>query len=737
MKTVIRTLILFFGLILLYAPLHAQTAKIDSLQSVLATQKQDTNRIRILLALGWSYISKSPDTAIQYGHKALSLAKKLNAENKIINAYYLFGYTYYDLNKDYETNQKALEYFLILQKLIEKGDNDPDKLGYIHRELGIIYLRANKLPEALSHEYKALSLFQKAGKKTLEGELLYWIGKTYIDQGDYKEALKNLLESLKIRRDEKYKPTIVESLIAIATVYQNLGNHTLALRNSLEALNLTKESDFKGPDWMLPVTYRTLGTIYDNEGDKAKLKGNKQKAITNYQLALNSFLTALAFWKKPHNLDGIVYISLMAGNLNRKLDRLEKAEQLLTRALKGAFVLKYKDHLMQAYRFLSQLDSTKGNYQLAYQHYKSHIMYRDSIFNQANTQKLTEVKMQYAFDKKEALANAEQEKKELQRQRDKNKQVFIVISLLILVLMASLLAYVQWRNNQQKQRTNALLQTQKNEIEQTLHQLKNTQTQLIHKEKMASLGELTAGIAHEIQNPLNFVTNFSELSTELVDELEEEQQKPTPDATLEIELLTDLKDNLNKIHHHGHRASSIVKGMLEHARRSSGERTPTDLNKLIDEYLRLAYHGLRAKDKNFNAELVTQFDQSVGEVVVMPQEIGRVLLNLFSNAFYAVRQQQQTSPDDYHPLVKVCTQREANQVVVTVQDNGVGMTDAVKAKIFQPFFTTKPTGEGTGLGLSLSYDIITKGHGGNMAVTSQPGQGAEFVISLPSEPTVG
>ena len=284
-----------------------------------------------------------------------------------------------------------------------------------------------------------------------------------------------------------------------------------------------------------------------------------------------------------------------------------------------------------------------------------------------------------------------------------------------------------------KQRDNALLKQQKTEIERTLTQLKTTQTQLIHKEKMASLGELTAGIAHEIQNPLNFVNNFSELSTELVEELAEEQQKPNPDMSLEIELLTDLKDNLNKINHHGNRASSIVKGMLEHARRSSGELTATDLNKLIDEYLRLAYHGMRAKDKNFNAELTTEFDASVGEVVVMPQEMGRVFLNLFSNAFYAVRQQQQTTNADYHPLVTVRTERQPNQLVVTVLDNGVGMSDAVKAKIFQPFFTTKPTGEGTGLGLSLSYDIITKGHGGNLTVTSQPGQGAEFVITLPIE----
>ena len=270
------------------------------------------------------------------------------------------------------------------------------------------------------------------------------------------------------------------------------------------------------------------------------------------------------------------------------------------------------------------------------------------------------------------------------------------------------------------------------QLQESLDELRTTQNQLVQKEKMASLGELTAGIAHEIQNPLNFVNNFSELSTELVEELEEEQQKADRDLALEAELLTDLKDNLHKIFHHGSRASNIVKGMLGHSRSSTGEVLPTNLNALTDEYLRLAYHGLRANDKSFNCELVTQFDASVEEVAVMPQEIGRVLLNLFSNAFYAVRQRQQTgSGEDYQPMVSVSTGQADGQAFITVRDNGTGMPESVQQKIFQPFFTTKPTGQGTGLGLSLSYDIVTKGHEGSLTVTSQEGQGTEFVVQLP------
>ncbi|WP_420149760.1 sensor histidine kinase [Spirosoma sp.] len=279
---------------------------------------------------------------------------------------------------------------------------------------------------------------------------------------------------------------------------------------------------------------------------------------------------------------------------------------------------------------------------------------------------------------------------------------------------------------------------QKEELEQTLNELKATQKQLIHSEKMASLGELTAGIAHEIQNPLNFVNNFSEVSMELIDELSEEQTKTDRDKDLESELLTDLKQNLEKIHHHGGRASSIVKGMLQHSRSSTGQREATDINALCDEYLRLAYHGLRAKDKTFNATLNTDFDTSLGPVSLVPQDIGRVLLNLFTNAFYAVQQRKkQVSPSadvnaGYKPIVTVRTGCADNQAVIAVTDNGTGMSDEIQQKIFQPFFTTKPTGEGTGLGLSLAYDIITDGHSGTLSVESKENEGTTFTIRLPA-----
>ncbi|MGI4738116.1 MAG: ATP-binding protein [Janthinobacterium lividum] len=285
-------------------------------------------------------------------------------------------------------------------------------------------------------------------------------------------------------------------------------------------------------------------------------------------------------------------------------------------------------------------------------------------------------------------------------------------------------------------RQNETLETQvaqrTSQLQRSLTDLRATQNQLIQAEKMASLGELTAGIAHEIQNPLNFVNNFSEVSAELVGELETEQQRPARDATLETELLQDLKQNLVKISEHGRRASGIVRGMLEHSRQRNGVRQSTDINALADEYLRLAYHGLRAKDKTFNATLQTDLTPALPPIEAVGGDLGRVLLNLFTNAFYAVHQRQQAGEAGYEPTVGVATRRVGSTLEVRVHDNGMGMSAAVQAKIFQPFFTTKPTGEGTGLGLSLSYDIVTKGHGGTLTVVSQVDQGTEFTIVLPA-----
>jgi len=266
-------------------------------------------------------------------------------------------------------------------------------------------------------------------------------------------------------------------------------------------------------------------------------------------------------------------------------------------------------------------------------------------------------------------------------------------------------------------------------LQKTLDELNATQAQLIQSEKMASLGELTAGIAHEIQNPLNFVNNFSEVSNELIDEMNEAiKNGNTEDAQA---IAAEIKMSLEKINFHGKRADGIVKSMLQHSRTSTGKKEPTDINALADEYLRLAYHGMRAKEKSFNALMKTDFDESIGLVKVMSQDIGRVVLNLITNAFYAVNEKKKLHPNGYEPTVTVITKKEKDKIEIKVRDNGTGIPQKALDKIFQPFFTTKPTGQGTGLGLSLSYDIVTKSHGGEIKVDTKDGEYTSFSIILP------
>jgi signal transduction histidine kinase len=322
--------------------------------------------------------------------------------------------------------------------------------------------------------------------------------------------------------------------------------------------------------------------------------------------------------------------------------------------------------------------------------------------------------LQYDFDKKDAAAKTEQIKKDAEAKRTRNLQYTAIGAFLVIAV------FLFW-NNRQKQKS-------KTKIEKAFAELKNTQAQLIQSEKMASLGELTAGIAHEIQNPLNFVNNFSEVNSELIAEMKQEIDKGN---LQEVKVIADsIDENEQKIISHGKRADAIVKGMLQHSRSSNGLKKPTDINGLCDEYLRLAYHGLRAKEKTFNAETKTDFDHAIEKINIVPQDIGRVILNLINNAFYAVSEKQRQNLNGYGPRVTVSTKTLNDKIEIKVIDNGSGISKNIVDKIFQPFFTTKPTGQGTGLGLSLAYDII-KAHGGDINVKTKEGEGSEFVVQLP------
>jgi signal transduction histidine kinase len=316
---------------------------------------------------------------------------------------------------------------------------------------------------------------------------------------------------------------------------------------------------------------------------------------------------------------------------------------------------------------------------------------------------------------------------EIERERQRFRTQLKLYGLLAFGLVVLTAAALLWRNNRQKQKANIRLQQQKEQTETALQELKAAQEQLVQFEKMASLGELTAGIAHEIQNPLNFVNNFSDVNTELLSELKEEISKGHVEEA--ESLANTIAENEQKISHHGKRADAIVKNMLQHSRTAKGEKQLTDINALADEYLRLAYHGMRAKDKSLNADFKTDFDEHVGKINIVPQDIGRVLLNLFNNAFYAVHERLKKLDESYEPKVWVSTKRLGGKIEIKVKDNGMGIPKSVQDKIFQPFFTTKPAGQGTGLGLSLAYDII-KAHDGELKVQSTEGEGAEFIIRL-------
>ena len=379
---------------------------------------------------------------------------------------------------------------------------------------------------------------------------------------------------------------------------------------------------------------------------------------------------------------------------------------------------------------LSTAFAQEGDYAKAYQYFLQYSAYKDSLTAEATTRRLATLEYRQNLLKKEAQIQR-LTKERLLRQQAARRQEQFVVGLGVCVGLLALFSFILSRNNRAKRLANVQLEEQKNALQEALAELKTAQNQLIQAEKMASLGELTAGIAHEIQNPLNFVNNFSEVSTELLAELLEHRQQPTPDPALEDELLADVHQNLLRINQHGHRASSIVRGMLEHARTSTGQKAPTDLNALLEEYGKLAYHSARAKDKAFEAKLLLHLDPHLGPVPAVPQDLSRVLLNVFTNAFYAVQQKGRLAGPAYHPEVQVRTQRENGQVSIQIRDNGTGVPEAIRQKIFQPFFTTKPTGEGTGLGLSLSYDIITKGHGGTFALASEEGEFTELTLTLP------
>jgi signal transduction histidine kinase len=481
--------------------------------------------------------------------------------------------------------------------------------------------------------------------------------------------------------------------LTMGRIYLALGKKDSALYRENEAYEGVQASGYK----------RYFGSILLNLGRVHEAMGDRALANEYYRKAIDT--SARYYYYR-----GIVAANLLLNDYYKQVGKKDSGFLYVEEALRVAYQLKSPELLVRSYKAVADHYRAVNESDSAVKYQAMIIKINDSLFNSKQTQQFQNID----FDERQRLQELANEKEEL---KVRNRTYLMLTGLGAFLVLAIFL----YRNNLSKQKTNKLLQS-------TLNNLRATQAQLIQSEKMASLGELTAGVAHEIQNPLNFVNNFSDLSLELLGEMKTEMQKGHTDEAMSIS--ENVKENLEKILHHGRRADGIVKSMLQHSRTSTGQKETTDLNVLADEYLRLAYHGLRAKDKSFNADFKTDFEEDLPKVEIVPNDIGRVLVNLMNNAFYAVNEKRKVQPEGYVPTVTVSTRKHKGNVELTVKDNGIGVPQKLRDKIFQPFFTTKPTGQGTGLGLSLSYDIL-KAHGGDLKVNSVEGEGSEFAMILP------
>jgi two-component system NtrC family sensor kinase len=548
-------------------------------------------------------------------------------------------------------------------------------------------------------QFEALQINRQLKDLAGEGVTLGLIGILYNELAEYRQALGYLIPA----------DSIYQGIPGIygCFVLANIGDAYDSLHMTDSALYYIRESYYKLADrdqmHLLSFVLWHMGSIYAqfNKNDSALYFYNRAVSTSrksNDRLDLGMSLIKIAKLYSTRGIydSGIYY-----------------AQQAFTTAQS----IPSKLHMLNAGNLLVALYDKKHKPDSILYYMKTVQAMKDSLYGPDKYHKL------------QILLLDEQQRQNLVRQqeqeyRNRIKYVLLTAGLALFLL----LAFILLRAYRLKQKANNLLQQQKIKVEATLTELRATQSQLIQSEKMASLGELTAGIAHEIQNPLNFMNNFSEINTELIEEMKEEFKSGNQKEGLTI--ADTISENERKINHHGKRADAIVKGMLQHSRSSTGVKEISDINALADEYLRLSYYGLRARDKLFHATMRTDYDKRIGNINIIPQDIGRVLLNLYNNAFYAVSEKKKQQLESYEPIVYVSTHRNGNKVEIHVKDNGNGIPQKVRDKIFQPFFTTKPTGQGTGLGLSLSYDII-KAHGGEIRVETKEGEFTEFVVQIP------
>ncbi len=639
----------------------------DSLGLLLKMAKGDTSRVNAMNELSNAFKFSAPDSALFYSFKALILARQINYPKGEQLALLYIGLT----NEGLGNFPRAMHVYLEALQVADKTQII-DAKAYVLQRLGFIYLSSNDFPKSLMYTLQSMRLL---------------------------DSLHN-------------EPFSILSQIHMADAYLRLNNTDSAEYYAEMAYNNMVRHKVM---WLKTQTLFFLGNVQQK-------KGNAPQTLNYYRQALAS-----AYYDSSHfrSYNTIYEIAELHKFLNQPDSSIMYAEESLTDAQRN----KLYSVIIKASSLLSVIYGKKDASKALY-YGKIALAAKDSLDMEEKTYAIQNL---VGFDEQERQFEIDTAKTAYQ-----NKIKFYSLSVGLGVFL--LIAFILYRNNLQKHRYNKIL-------EKTLANLKLTQAQLIQSEKMASLGELTAGIGHEIKNPLNFVNNFSDLAMELLVELRSGplEQLPEDQKTEANDLITGAIQSLRKVVHHGERADAIVKGMLQHARPSTGHKELTDINALADEYLRLSYHGLQEKDNSFNAKIATQFDKNIEKINVVPQELGRVFQNLYANALYSLTEKmnklrearQLDGPtrladgQGFVPTIIVATKKLAEKIEVRIRDNGLGISQKIIDKIFRPFFTTKPTGEGTGLGLSLSYEVI-KAHGGEIKVESSEGEWAEFIIEIPA-----
>ena len=660
---------IFYLCILIFLPalVWAQSVK-DSIAVISASGDADSTKVKRLLGLFHLYKNNEPEQALLAAESAYRISLEKNLE--------------------------ALK---------------AKSLGYMgHATYGM-----DRYTEALEYYVEALQLYENLGRKRDQGVILTNMGNIFLDQEMPDQALTYYHRALAIDRELKLDMDIAMDLMNISSAYSVTTKLDSAYMICTEALQ--KAAELKDTN-LYAQALGNLGIIEFYQ-DKSDSSGKSFAGRDKYDKALQHITEAERLFVKhgiTSNL-GVLYLNLGDIYLERK--EIENAASKYARALANAQMMESIDDERRAYLGLSKCAELLGNTSKAFEYFKEYSVLNDSIFNLKSSRKQTQLLLNYESEKNKALLKASEEKKELLhaaelRSQRLQKNFFIVGFIIVFIL--SFFVMRQYR----------LKHLSNKKLKEAMEHLEQTQTQLIHQEKMASLGMLTAGIAHEIQNPLNFVTNFSESSMEIIKEIKEEKDEAEKQV-----LMQELNMNIEKIHSHGKRADTIIKSMLRNSHGNKEDKKPTNINKLCDEFLMLAYHSIRATHPEFNCTIEKKFQPDLPKVNVMSQEITRVMLNLFTNAFHALKERAQKEKN-FSPLITITTGTSGKHVDVVVRDNGTGIPQAIRDKIFQPFFTTKKSGEGTGLGLSISYDII-KAHGGELKVNSKEGEFTEFTIQFP------